>query len=58
MERKYLLNKIISQDTSLIAKVKYIEGHCPAYFELVRQQGLEGIVLKRKDSPYKVGKRS
>ncbi|MFP5116099.1 ATP-dependent DNA ligase [Bacillaceae bacterium C204] len=58
MERKQLLDEIITQDTSLVAKVKYIEGHGSAYFDLVRQQGLEGIVLKRKDSRYEVGKRS
>jgi DNA ligase 1 len=44
--------------TSLVAKVNYIEGYGTAYFDLVRQQGLEGIVLKRKDSRYEVGKRS
>ncbi|MGG3466780.1 ATP-dependent DNA ligase [Neobacillus pocheonensis] len=58
MGRKRLLGEIITQDTSLVAKVKYIEGHGSAYFDLVRQQGLEGIVLKRKDSRYEVGKRS
>ncbi|MGG6362239.1 ATP-dependent DNA ligase [Peribacillus frigoritolerans] len=58
MDRKQLLDEIITQDTSLVAKVKYIEGHGSAYFDLVRQQGLEGIVLKRKDSHYEVGKRS
>lgn len=57
-ERKQLLNEIISQDTSLISKVKYIEGNGTAYFDLVKQQGLEGIVMKRKDSRYEVGKRS
>lgn len=34
------------------------EAHGSAYFDLVQQQGLEGIVLKRKDSRYEVGKRS
>lgn len=57
-ERKQLLDEIITQDTSLVTKVKYIEGHGSAYFDLVQQQGLEGIVLKRKDSRYEVGKRS
>lgn len=50
IERKQLLNEILTQDTSLVAKVKYIEGHGAAYFDLVKAQGLEGIVLKRKDS--------
>jgi DNA ligase-1 len=58
MERKQLLDEILTQGTSLIAKVKYIEGHGSAYFDLVQKQGLEGIVLKRKDSRYEIGKRS
>lgn len=58
MERKQLLNEIIPQDTSLISKVKYIEGNGTSYFDLVKQQGLEGIVMKRKDSRYEVGKHS
>ncbi|MBY0144327.1 ATP-dependent DNA ligase [Neobacillus niacini] len=58
IERKQLLDEIIPTDTGLFAKVKYLEGHGAAYFDLVQQQGLEGIVLKRKDSRYEVGKRS
>jgi DNA ligase 1 len=57
-ERKQLLKEVIPHDTSLVAKVKYVEGHGSAYFDLVQQQGLEGIVLKRRDSRYEVGKRS
>jgi DNA ligase-1 len=58
IKRKQLLNEIIPYDTGLIASIKYMEGFGSAYFELVREQGLEGIVLKRKDSRYEVGKRS
>jgi DNA ligase 1 len=57
-ERKQLLDEVIPMDTGLFAKVRYIEGHGATYFDLVRQQGLEGIVLKRKDSRYEIGKRS
>jgi DNA ligase-1 len=35
-----------------------MRGHGAANFDLVQQRGLEGIVLKRKDSRYEVGKRS
>ncbi|MFZ7942759.1 hypothetical protein [Neobacillus sp. 19] len=52
------MDEIISQDTSLVTKVKFIEGRSSAFFDLVRQQGLEGVVLKRMDSRYEVGKRS
>ncbi len=58
MDRKQLLHDIIPEDSSLVSKVKFLEGHGSTYFDLVRQQGLEGIVLKRKDSLYEVGKRS
>lgn len=36
MERKQLLDEIITQDTSLVAKAKYIEGPGSAYFDLVQ----------------------
>jgi DNA ligase 1 len=58
IERKQLLDEVIPTDTGLLTKVKYLEGHGAAYFDLVQQQGLEGIVLKKKDSRYEVGKRS
>ncbi|MEH7506006.1 hypothetical protein V7152_29340 [Neobacillus drentensis] len=58
IDRKQLLNEIITQDRTLVTKVKYIEGHGAAYFDLVLQQGLEGVVPKQKDSRYEVGKRS
>ncbi len=58
IERKQLLDEIITQDTSIVAKIKYIEGNGSTYFNLVQQQDLEGIVMKRKDSRYELGKRS
>jgi DNA ligase 1 len=58
LERKQLLEEIIPHDTSLITKVKYIEGNGAIFFDLIQSQGLEGIVLKRKDSRYEIGKRS
>lgn len=38
--------------------VQGIEGQGEALFNIVQQQKLEGIVLKRLDSKYEVGKRS
>jgi DNA ligase 1 len=35
-----------------------IESNGTALFELIKEQNLEGIVLKKKDSTYKIGKRS
>ncbi|MEH7505144.1 ATP-dependent DNA ligase [Neobacillus drentensis] len=58
LERKEILAELVPNDSSLIAKSLFIEGHGEAYFEAIKAQGLEGIVLKHKDSRYEVGKRS
>ncbi|MGG3469225.1 RNA ligase family protein [Neobacillus pocheonensis] len=58
LERKEILQDIVPHDTSLIAKTQFIEGHGSAYFDAIKEQSLEGIVLKRKDSRYEIGKRS
>ena len=56
-ERKELLEEIV-EDSNLICKVKWMYGNGPAYFDLVKQQGLEGIVQKKANSKYQIGKRS
>ncbi|MDT0160390.1 RNA ligase family protein [Bacillus sp. AG4(2022)] len=58
LERKALLEEIIPKDTGQFNKVKWLEGNAEAYFELVKQHGLEGIVQKRSNSTYQVNKRS
>nr|WP_251028856.1 ATP-dependent DNA ligase [Bacillus sp. ISL-18] len=58
LERKEVQAEIVKNDTSLIAKTQFIEGHGEAYFDAIKEQALKGIVLKRKDSRYEVGKRS
>jgi DNA ligase 1 len=58
LDRKALLADIVQIDTPLIAKTQFIEGHGDTYFNAIKEQSLEGIVLKRKDSRYEVGKRS
>lgn len=35
-----------------------IQGNGLAYFNLVQEKNLEGIVLKKADSPYEINKRS
>ncbi|SFJ82461.1 ATP-dependent DNA ligase [Thermoflavimicrobium dichotomicum] len=57
IERKAILDEVI-EDNEVITRVPYIEGNGKQLFNLVQQQGLEGIVLKKKDSIYEVGKRS
>jgi DNA ligase-1 len=56
-DRKELLDQIV-EDTDLICKVRWMYGNSPAYFELVKQQGLEGIVQKKASSQYQINKRS
>lgn len=34
LERKEVLADIVTEDTSLIAKTQFIEGHGEAYFDL------------------------
>jgi DNA ligase-1 len=58
LKRKELLSKVIPTDTPLLNKVQFIEGYGEQYFELTKQQQLEGIVLKKADSTYQINKRS
>lgn len=58
LERKEILNQIIPIDTPLGTKVQWIPGNAEQYFELVKQQGLEGIVQKKDNSIYEINKRS
>jgi DNA ligase 1 len=57
-KRKEILDEIIPFNTPILSKVMSIEGSGTALFELIKEQNLEGIVLKRKDSTYEIGKRS
>ena len=57
IERKILLESILPTDKR-IAYVQHLEGHGSEYFNLVKEQGLEGIVLKKADSTYRPGTRS
>ncbi|WP_459954017.1 ATP-dependent DNA ligase [Paenibacillus pini] len=45
-------------DNDYITKSKYIVGNGINYFNLVKEQGLEGVVLKLANSKYEIGKRS
>ena len=57
-ERKELLDNILPEDLPLINKVRSIQGNAETLYDLVKNQSLEGIVLKKKNSKYTVGKRS
>ena len=56
-ERKGLLEKSVSENGTL-ALSRYIEQSGTALYDLAAQQGLEGVVAKRKGSLYYPGKRT
>ncbi|MFF2528331.1 hypothetical protein ACFVS2_05390 [Brevibacillus sp. NPDC058079] len=56
LQRKEMLNEVLP-DSTAIHKIQFLEKEGIAFFEAIKQQNLEGIVCKRKDSVY-VGKRS
>ncbi|WHY03390.1 RNA ligase family protein [Neobacillus sp. DY30] len=57
-KRKEILDGVIPVNTPILSKVMSIEGSGTALFELIKEQNLEGIILKKKDSIYEIGKRS
>ena len=57
IERRALLNSLSFKDKR-IRIVDYVEANPAELLTAVREQKLEGIIGKRKDSPYQPGKRS
>lgn len=57
MERKEILSKSVKEVNGLSIS-RYIEEKGIAFFELAKQQDLEGIVAKKKDGLYHIGKRT
>jgi len=57
MERKKLLENAIKENER-IAISRYIEEHGIQFYQLAKQNELEGIVAKRKDSKYYPGKKT
>ena len=56
IERKKLLEDCFAEESGKIAYSRYIEKYGVRLFELAKQQNLEGIVAKKKDSLYWFGK--
>ncbi|WP_391558884.1 hypothetical protein [Robertmurraya sp.] len=56
-ERKNLLLKLDISHKHIVTS-QFIEGFGVQYFDLIKEQGLERIVLKRSDSFYQINKRS
>jgi DNA ligase-1 len=57
MERKKILEESFVEN-DFYKKVNMVENNSVGYFDLIKQHGLEGIVIKAKDSKYEIGKRS
>jgi len=52
--RKAALKKLLRRKRSRILYLDHVEGDGRLLFEQIVRRDLEGIVCKRKDSPYKV----
>lgn len=57
MERKQILASVL-KESSNVAICQWIEGKGKELFEAAVSKGLEGIMAKKKDSLYELGKRS
>ena len=54
IERKTMLKKLIRRKRSRLMYLDHIESDGCLLFDQIVKMDLEGIVCKRKDSPYKV----
>jgi bifunctional non-homologous end joining protein LigD len=55
-ERRARLQEVVGSDGGVLVSPQFDDG--PALLEAARAQGLEGVVAKKADSPYKSGRRS
>lgn len=58
IERKKLLQSVVQTESAYFAISRTIENHGIAFYQLAKDQNLEGIVAKRKDSKYYFDKRT
>ncbi|AZO51265.1 MULTISPECIES: RNA ligase family protein [unclassified Mesorhizobium] len=56
IERKAKLWDLVKPAKGIIQYSEHVEGGGAAFFEAVEKMGLEGMVSKRRESPYKSGK--
>lgn len=54
MDRKRILGEVMIQETARFAISRFIDTQGIALYKLTEEQGLEGIVSKRKDSQYRM----
>jgi bifunctional non-homologous end joining protein LigD len=58
IERRQIMNSVLKFRSSRICVAQHFEASAEEMVRAVRQQGLEGVIAKRKDSRYEAGKRS
>jgi bifunctional non-homologous end joining protein LigD len=58
IKRKEILKKVLPEDLKNIRYSDHIPGDGNSFFKVAEERGLEGILAKRADSKYEVGKRS
>lgn len=56
IERKKILEKVVRESNRVVLSA-YVIGNGKKFFEEVRKKGLEGVVAKRLNSTYQIGKR-
>lgn len=57
LERKEALQRIVT-DSEVVLQSRFVEERGKAFYEGAIKEGFEGVMAKRKDSPYLIGKRS
>lgn len=58
VERRRLLRELVADDGAWTVPAHRLEGEGASLLEAAKEQGLEGVMAKRLDSPYLPGKRS
>ncbi|HEX9186155.1 MAG TPA: DNA polymerase ligase N-terminal domain-containing protein, partial [Vicinamibacteria bacterium] len=55
-ERKHVLRRLLEGAPEALRFSDHVRGQGPELFEQARQAGLEGVVSKRRDAPYREGR--
>jgi bifunctional non-homologous end joining protein LigD len=56
VERKRVLQRLLAGAPPSLRFSDHVRGQGPAFFEEARQAGLEGVVSKRAEAPYRAGR--
>jgi hypothetical protein len=58
IERREILKSVLKFQSPRVRIAEYFETSAEVILQSAREQGLEGVIAKRKDSRYEAGKRS